>query len=179
MKKNVLVFGTIGGLIVAAMMFYSTGKYCATGDFEGGMIYGYTAMILAFSMIFVAVKNFRDKYNNGVLNFGKAFKIGFYITLIASTIYVISWLINYYCFIPDFMDKYSMHMIAKVKASGVSAAEVSKEITSMDKMKEMYKNPLFVILFTYLEILPVGLVVALISAGILKRKTAKAVTTNS
>ena len=173
MKKVVLVYGIIAGLIVAGMMAFSTGYYCAKGDFEGGMIYGYSAMIIAFSMIFVGVKSFRDKHEGGIINFGKAFKTGFFISLVASTIYVIGWLINYYCFMPDFMDKYAAAMISKAQASGITADELAKKTAEMAKMKEWYKNPLFVILMTYVEILPVGVVVALISAWVLKRKTLK------
>ncbi len=173
MKKVVLVYGIIAGLIVAGMMAFSTGYYCSKGDFEGGMIYGYSAMIIAFSMIFVGIKSFRDKHNGGTIGFGKAFKVGLFISLIASTIYVVAWLINYYCFIPDFMDKYAVAMIAKAKASGVSGDELAKKTANMAQMKEWYKNPLFVILMTYVEILPVGVVVTFISALILKRTTAK------
>ncbi len=172
MKKLVLVYGTIAGLIVSAMMAYSTARYCSTGNYEDGMVYGYTAMIISFSMIFVGIKSFRDKHNMGVINFGKAFKIGLFITLIASTFYVVSWLINYYCFMPDFMDKYAANTIDKLKTSGVTAAEVTAKTDEILKMKELYKNPVFVVLFTYLEILPVGLIVALISSLILKRKAA-------
>lgn len=174
MKRIVLVYGIIAGLIVTGMMAFSTGYYCTRGDFEGGMIYGYSAMIISSSMIFVGIKSFRDKQNGGTINFGKAFKVGLYISLVASTIYVIGWLINYYFFIPDFMDKYAAAMIGKAKASGISAAELAEKTAYMEKMKEWYKNPLFVILMTYVEILPVTLVISLISALILKRKTAPA-----
>ncbi len=173
MKKLVLVYGIIAGVIVTGMMAFSTSYYCSKGDFEGGMIYGYSAMIIAFSMIFVGVKSFRDKYQGGVIRFGKAFKTGLFISLIASTIYVIGWLINYYCFIPDFMDKYAMAMINKAKTSGVSAAELARKTADMAQMKEWYKNPLVVILMTYAEILPVALIVSLISALVLKRTTPK------
>ena len=100
-------------------------------------------------------------------------KVGLFISLISSTIYVVGWLINYYCFIPDFMDKYAAAMIAKAKTSGISADELVKKTANMAQMKEWYKNPLLVILMTYVEILPVGLVVTFISALILKRTTAK------
>ena len=173
MKKVVLVYGIIAGLIVAGMMAFSTSYYCSKGDFEGGMIYGYSAMIISFSMIFVGIKSYRDKHNGGTISFGKAFKVGFFISLIASTIYVIGWLINYYFFIPDFMDKYTAVMLAKAKASGISAGEMAKKTTEMAQMREWYKNPLFVILMTYVEILPVGLIVTFISSLILRRKTAK------
>jgi hypothetical protein len=177
MKKVVLVYGIIAGLIVTGMMAFSTGYFCAKGDFEGGMIYGYSAMIIASSMIFVGIKTFRDKHNGGIIKFGQAFKTGLFISLIASTIYVIGWLINYYCFMPDFMDKYAAVMIDKAKASGISAAELAKQTASMEQMKEWYKNPLFVILMTYVEILPVALVVTLISALILKRNAPKQIQT--
>lgn len=175
MKKLVFVYGIIAGLIVTAMMAFSTGYFCAKGDFEGGMIYGYASMILAFSMIFVGIRSFRNNHNEGIISFGKAFKIGLYISLISSTIYVVGWLINYYFFIPDFMDKYAAAMIAKAKASGMDAAELAKQTAQMAQMKEWYKNPLFIILMTYVEILPVALLISLIAALILKRKQKPAV----
>ncbi|GAB2833141.1 DUF4199 domain-containing protein [Ferruginibacter profundus] len=177
MKKVVLVYGIIAGLIVTGMMAFSTGYYCAKGDFEGGMIYGYSAMIIAFSMIFVGIRSFRDKHNGGTINFGKAFKTGLFISLIASTIYVIGWLINYYCFMPDFMDKYAAVMLDKARSSGISATELAKKTADMTQLKEWYKNPLFVILLTYVEILPVAIVVTLISALILKKSTPKQIQT--
>jgi hypothetical protein len=127
-------------------------------------------MILAFSFIFVATKINRDKYNGGVLSFGRAFLVGLYITLIASTVYVGAWLIDYYCFIPDFAEKYATSSIAHLKASGASPAKIAQETASMASMAQMYKNPLFVILLTYMEIVPVGLVVSLLSALILKKR---------
>lgn len=77
-------------------------------------------------MIFVAIKNYRDKYNNGTISFGKAFKIGLYVSLIASTMYVVVWMIDYYLFIPDFMDRYAEHMLQESKAKGASEVELQK-----------------------------------------------------
>jgi hypothetical protein len=173
MKKIVLVCGGIAGLIVSAMGAISTAVYCTTGDFKNGMIFGYATMILAFSLIFVGIKNYRDKYNSGVISFGKAFKVGLLIALIASTFYVISWLINFHFFMPDFYDKYFMRELDQLRASGASAAAIAEKTTEMTKMKEWSKNEFFVILMTYAEILPVGLIVALIASLILKRKNIK------
>lgn len=171
MQRNVIVFGLISGLIVSAFMVYTIAKCYASSDFESSMLLGYASMIIAFSFIFIGVKNFRDKYDNGVISFGKAFKIGLYISLIASTIYVVAWLIDYYLFIPDFMEKYTAHVLKEVKAGGASQLDINNKVTEMAGYKEMYKNPLFVVLMTYLEILPVGLIISLISALILKRKS--------
>jgi NADH:ubiquinone oxidoreductase subunit 6 (subunit J) len=170
MKRIVIVCGLIAGLIVSAMMVISIAFCYKKGNFEGNIWLGYTSMLIAFSLIFVGIKNYRDKHNNGVISFGKAFKIGLYISLVASTLYVAVWLIDYYFFVPDFMDKYANSMIDQKKAAGASPAEISKEVATMEGYKEMYKNPLMVVLFTYFEILPVALVVSLISALLLKRK---------
>src|SRR5687767_1803822 len=109
MKKNILIFGLISGLIITAMMVGATVSCYNNPDFKGNEVIGYAGMLIAFAFIFVGIKNYRDKYNQGVISFGKAFKIGFYIALIASTLYVLAWLIEYYLFMPDFMDKYTAH----------------------------------------------------------------------
>ena len=169
MKKNVLVYGLISGFIIAALMAVNLAICSKSGDFDNSMIVGYASMLIAFSMIFVGIKNYRDKYNGGIISFGKAFKVGFFMTLIASTIYVIVWLVEEHFFFPDFMEKYMAFEMNKLQSSGISAAELADKTKELEQAKEMYKNPLFKILFTYAEILPVGLIVTLISSLILKR----------
>lgn len=171
MKKTIIVCGLIAGLISASLFIglMILGK-AGHDDFENGMIYGYSLMILAFSLIFVGTKITRDKHNGGIISFGKAFRVGLYITLIASTIYVIVWLIDYYVFIPDFAEKYAANALEKLKASGASQEKIDTQTAAMAKFKEMYKNPLFNALITYSEILPIGMLVSIISALTLKRK---------
>jgi len=171
MKKTVLICGLIAGLI-STSLFIGLMLLGRAGDdhFKHGMLYGYTLMILAFSFIFVGTKITRDKYNDGRISFGKAFRIGLYITLIASTIYVIVWLIDFYVFIPDFGEKYAAHVMEGLKASGASQAEIARQSAKMASFSEMYKNPFFNALITYSEIVPVGLIVSLISAWALRRR---------
>ncbi|MCE7064862.1 DUF4199 domain-containing protein [Dyadobacter sp. CY326] len=169
MKKTILVCGLIAGIIVSVFMVTSAAMCYKSEDFDGSIVLGYASMLLAFSLIFVGVKNYRDKFSNGNVSFGKAFTIGLYITLIASTVYVIVWLFDYYIFVPDFMEKYAAHVIRQSQAEGLTGAEMQQKVAEMDGYKEMYKSPIMIILFTYLEILPVGLVVSLLSALILKR----------
>ena len=173
MKRIVLVCGVIAGILSVLWPIISIAKSGPDINFDGGMIYGYASMILAFSLIFVAIRNFRDKHNMGVISFGKAFRIGLYISLIASTIYVVAWLIDYFYFVPDFNEKYTAHVLNKLKAGGASVTEINSEAKKMAEFSDLYKNPLFAALITYLEILPVGLLVSVIAALILKRKTPK------
>ncbi len=174
--KNIVVCGLIAGFIVAVLMLssvnylsHSDGKV----DYNTSMLIGYASMLIAFSLVFVGIRNYRDKYNGGVVSFGKAFKTGILIVLIASTIYVVAWLVDYFFFIPDFMEKYSAHMLDELKAGGASQTEIDKQTKEMAGFASMYKNPFFNAMMTYVEILPPGLIVTLISSLILKRKTAK------
>ncbi len=174
MKKNVLVFGIISGLVISIFMSISMISMSKNPDADhevNSMLIGYLSMLIAFSLIFVAVKTYRDKQNGGVISFGKAFKMGLLIALIGSTIYVITWSLVYNLFLPDFMDKYADAMIKKAKPE-----ELQKVTTEVQGYKEMYKNPFMFTFMTYMEILPVGLIVALITALLLKRKQ-KAVNT--
>ena len=170
MRKNIITYGLIAGIVVSFLMLLSI----SIGfDFNISLFIGYASMLIAFSFVFVGIRNYRDKYNGGVISFGKAFKIGIMIVLIASTIYVISWLIDYYFFVPDYLEKYAAHMLEELKASGASQIEIDKQTKEMANFATMFKNPLFNAMMTYVEILPVGLIVTLISSFILKRKTAK------
>ena len=174
MKKIVIICGSIAGLIVTSMMLVSIAG-CITGsNFEGttgSMLLGYSSMVIAFSLIFVGVKNYRDKHNFRTTSFGRALKIGLLITLVASTIYVIVWQIDYYFFIPDFYEKYSAHIIREMKASGATQAAIQQQMIVNKSNGEMYRNPLFNAMFTYLEIVPVGIIMSLLAALILKRKS--------
>ncbi len=146
-----------------------------SGDKDGGtgsMIIGFSAMAVAFSFIFVGVKNYRDKQNGGTITFGQGFLLGFMISLIASTLYVITWGVEFHFFMPDFMDKYSAMQVKQLKASGISGAALDKGIKSIESANYNYKhNPFFFAMYTYMEILPIGILITLISALILKRKT--------
>ena len=170
MKKNILIFGLIMGGIISLNMVYMVNQCYTREDFSGSDVVGYAAMIAIFSFIFIAIRNYRNNYNEGVISFGAAFKMGALIALIAATMYVVTWLFYYYLFVPDFLDKYIPHVLKEATASGATQVELDQKMAEMEKFKGMYKNPLFVILVTYSEVFPVGLIVALISALILKKK---------
>ncbi|HKR03858.1 MAG TPA: DUF4199 domain-containing protein [Bacteroidia bacterium] len=176
MKKNSIVFGIISGAIISTFMgisMYIMG--CGSGDMDGGstsMIIGFSAMAVAFSFIFVGIKNFRDKQNGGTITFGKGFLLGFMISLIASTMYVITWAVEFHYFMPDFIDKYSAMQVKQLHESGISGAALDEAVKGIEKESYNYKhNPFFFAMYTYMEILPVGIIITLVSALILKRKT--------
>jgi hypothetical protein len=175
MKRNILVFGTISGVIISSFMGISMAiMSCGSGDMDGGrtsMIIGFSAMAVAFSFIFVGIKNYRDKQNGGSITFGKGFILGLMISLIASTLYVLTWAVEFHFFMPDFMDKYSAMQIKQLHESGVSGTALDEGLKSIESANYNYKhNPFFFAIYTYMEILPVGIIITLISALILRRK---------
>lgn len=165
MRKTVLIFSLILGAILSINIFVLVNMLYNNPDFKGNDVLGYTVMVVVFSLIFFGVRNYRNKQLGGFISFGRAFKTGVLIAFLASTIYVAVWLFYYYLFVPDFMDVYTQHVL-----KNTSATELAAKTKEMADFKEMYKNPLFTILITYSEVLPVGLIVALVSAFILKRK---------
>lgn len=177
MKRNMLVFGSIAGVIVATFMGISMWLMgCDSEDMNGGnggMIIGFSSMAVAFSFVFVGIKNFRDKQNGGVITFGQGFWLGFMISFIASTIYVATWAVEFHYLMPDFIDKYGAMQIKQLKESGVTGEALEKAVKEIETTGYDYKhNPLVFALYTYMEILPVGILITLISALILKRKSA-------
>ena len=174
MKKTILVFGAISGVIISLFMGISMAVVgCGAGEpGNGAMIIGFSAMAVAFSFIFVGIKNFRDKQNGGTITFGKGFLLGLMISLVASTLYVITWGVEFHFFMPDFMDKYSAMQISQLHESGKTGAEIDQAVKGIEQASYNYKNNIFFFaMYTYMEILPVGVIITLISALILKRKT--------
>ena len=136
----------------------------------GGLIVGYTTMVLAFLLIYFGVRSYRDNVTGGTVRFGRAFAVGALIGLVSSMCYVATWEVMYFKFMPDFMDKYGAHVIEKARRSGESDAAIVKRKEEMAKFAERYKNPAFNAAVTLVEPLPVALLVALIAAGVLSRR---------
>ena len=168
MKKNILIYGLIAGALVSGFMLYTMNNlsHCeGSVDYNTSMFIGYASMLIAFCLVFVGIRNYRNNYNGGIITFGKSFKIGIMIVLIASSIYVVSWLIDYYWFIPDFAEKYSANMLNEMRNSGATADEIQKQSQELESMSTILNNPFLNALVTYTEILPIGLVVTVIRDG--------------
>ena len=168
MKKTILTFGLISGAI-SSLMMVATVPFADRIGFDKGAIVGYTGIVLSFLLVFFGIRSYRDNAGNQI-TFSKAFAVGISITVISCLCYVVTWEIIYFNFMPDFMDKYGAHMIEKAKASGASAAAIQAQVEQVKKYKEMYDNPLINAAMTFIEPFPIGLVITLISAAVLRRK---------
>lgn len=175
MKKIVLVYGTIAGVILGAMWFITAPLWdTGTLNFDNGMFVGYTTMVVSLSLVFFGVKTYRDNHQGGVITFGRAFKIGILITLIASALYALSWEVAIRTVSKGFAQEMEKHYTADIiedaKEAGKSDAEIQAELDTVKKNFEMYENPVIRFGFTILEPLPVGLIITLLTALLLKRK---------
>jgi hypothetical protein len=169
MKKTVWTFGLISGGILSAMMLLTIPFMDRIG-FDRGMVIGYTTMVVAFLLVFFGVRSYRDDVAGGEVGFGRALAVGSLIALVASLCYVATWEVYYFNFAPDFMERMQAHMIEKARAAGESPAAIQAKAAEMERFAEMYRNPAINAAITLIEPLPVGLVFALVSAGILSRR---------
>ena len=168
MKKIVLTYGLIAGAIVGGMMITTMPMFeKGTLNFENGEVVGYTTMVIALSLVFFGVKSYRDNKLAGVITFGTAVKVGLLITLVASLLYALTWEVIYK---EDFIQRYNEREVVKMKEEGATEANLQAATKEMEKFAEMYKNPIFRFGITLMEILPVGIVISLLSAALLKKK---------
>ena len=169
MKRVVLTFGLISGAILSAMMLITLPFHDEIG-FDRGLIVGYTTMVLAFLLIFFGVRSYRDNIAGGTVRFGRAFAVGALIGVLASACYVATWEVVYFNFEPDFLSKYQAHELEKARANGESPEALARKKSEMEKMEKLYQNPAINAAMTFMEPLPVALIMALVSAGVLSRR---------
>ena len=170
MKKTVLTFGLIAGLIISVLM---DGSLLLADKIGSGhsMALGYTIMVASFLLIYFGIRSYRDNILAGQISFGRAFTCGLLIALITTVCYVVMWEVVYFNFMPHFMDGYFAAQIHKVQSSGLDPATTAARVTAIERSQQLYQNPLVNMAYTVMEPLPVGLIMTLISAAILRRKT--------
>ena len=170
--RTSLIYGSISGSLIISSFFIVFFIQGDNPDYSIGELVGYASMLLAFTAVFIGMKNFRDKSLGGIMTFKQGFLTGLGIVLVASSIYVIGWMIYQPNFAPDFADKYNAAEIAKVQVdTDLSEEEKKEQIHEMEEFLVSYKKPYVMAAYTFLEIFPVGLVVALIAALFLKKKS--------
>jgi hypothetical protein len=173
MRKIVLTFGIISGVISSALMGITVPLVNnGTINNRNGEVIGYTAIFLSFLLVFFGIRSYRENAGGGAITFGRGFKIGILITLISCVFYVATWEFIYTKIWPDFADKYAAQEIATLKEKGASAAEIAKVQKKMADMKTMLANPVMNAALTFIEPFPVGLIMTLVSAAILRKRTA-------
>jgi hypothetical protein len=170
MKKTVLTFGLISGVIISVLMGGSLLLANKIGP-SHSMAIGYTIMVASFLLIYAGIRSYRDNTLEGQISFGRAFACGILITLITTVCYVAMWEFLYFNFMPHFMDSYFAALIQQVQSSGLDPATTAAKIAAIQHSQQLYQNPFVNMAYTAIEPLPVGLIITFISAAILRRPT--------
>jgi hypothetical protein len=165
--KYALIYGAIAGAITVSLVSAMIGMGL-TGHDETAMWVTYLIMLVALSLIFVGVKRYRDVECGGVIRFGRAFLLGLGMAAAAGLIYAIGWEIFQAASGYDFIAEYSASILDGMRAKGASAAAIEAKAAEMRDFAESYRNPLFRVPMVFIEIFPVGLLVALVSAALLR-----------
>ena len=168
MLRTTLLFGLIAGLITAVNSTVVLALGNPLGHGLVSALYGYLVMILALSLIFVGVKRLRDQAYGGIIRFGPALLAGLGISAVAGLVYVIGWEITLAATHYGFADSYAAATLQEAHARGASAAEIATITAQMQAFKVQYADPLFRAPMTFVEIFPVGVVISLIAAGVLR-----------
>jgi hypothetical protein len=169
MKKIVLTFGLISGVILSVLM---SGSYLLSRKIGSShsMMLGYTIMVASFLLVYFGILSYRENMLGGQITFGRAFACGILVTLIATLCYVVTWEIIYYNFMSHSMDGYFAAQIHHVQAMGLDPATAAAKVAAIQHSQQMYQNPFVNMAYTFIEPFPVGLLMTLISAALLRRK---------
>lgn len=169
MWRDIVKYGVIAGLVVGVSMiasFWATDGQMPHGWL--GMAVGYATMLVAFSAVFVGIKHQRDVAGGGVIRFWPAFGMGLGISFIAALFYVGAWELVQVTIVKDFAGSYGESVIAAQKAKGIDPAALAKLTAEMEAFKAQYADPMFRLPMTFAEIFPVGVLVSLVSALVLR-----------
>ncbi len=170
MIRTILVFGAIAGLIVAAPMFGTFLFHIVPPKLGHSLLFGYLVMLLALSLIFVGVKRFRDQSLGGVIRFLPALLVGLGVSAVAGFFYVAAWELIQAATHNDFANSYAAAMVESAHAKGASPAELQRVTAQAQAFKTQYADPLYRLPMTFAEIFPVGVLISLISAGLLRNR---------
>ena len=106
---------------------------------------------------------------DGTIGFFRGVGVGLLITLISSACYVIAWEIIYYNFMPDFLDRYFTYMLDQMRSQGAPQADIDAAMSQADQFRRLYANPFTMAAITLIEPMPVGVIMTLLSAAVLRR----------
>jgi hypothetical protein len=167
MLRTIVIYGLISGAIAAAAIVITILIPGANAQHSSVWL-GYLIMLVALSAILVGVKQYRDQSLGGVIGFWRAFGVGLGIAVVASLAYAAVWEVYLALTHYSFMDQYIAATLSAKRAAGVSGAEYQKAVADMETLRRQYASPLFRVPMTFIEMFPVGLLVALVSAALLR-----------
>lgn len=169
MQKIVLRYGLYAMLFIVAL---SALEFFVLNDLLSSSlqeVMGYLTMLLSMVFVFLGIRQYRDKCNNGQLSFFQGLKVGILIVLIPSVAFGLFDLLYTEVLHPGWMDEYYANYIARIKAS-TPPAQLEAALQKANDQKELFSNPLMQFLLMSATVFIIGLIVTIISALTLRRR---------
>jgi len=176
MRKNIFKYGIYAGGIMSVLFFLFHILFMKILDekmWSIGEIIGYSFMVLSLAAIFFGIKSYRDKVLNGKIAFGKAFLLGLGISVVASLIFGLYTFFLYNVIQPDLSSKMIEMYREKIRTSGQAQEIITKQLAEFESEAVQWSNPVAQVLLMVFTVLPLGILISLVSAAILKRKELK------
>lgn len=169
MQKIVLRYGLYAMLLIIAL---SALEFFVLHDLLSDTlqeVLGYLTMLLSMVFVFLGIRQYRDKWNNGQLSFGQGLKVGILIILIPSVAFGLFDLLYTEVIHPGWVDEYYTNYIARLKTS-TPPDQLEAALKKANAQKEMFSNPLYQFLLMAATVFIIGLIVTIISALTLRRR---------
>jgi len=164
MLRSILVFGLIGAVVCGGLMVAGALPWASGGEHspENGLVVGYLTQLVALTVVFLGVKHHRDRTLGGAIRFLPAFGMGLAISAVATLGWVFGWEIVLVMTGPD----YGAMMAEQATASGADEAKIAELMA----FAEAYRNPLVRMPISFIEMFPLGVVISLVTALVLRNR---------
>lgn len=167
MFKKILLYGLAAGLLAGVLVF------ALVVEFKGppprhGIVMLDLILLLALTPVFIGIKRWRDVDQGGTVRLWPAFALGLGISLVAGLVYAMAWQATLALSTQDFGTEWVQIHMPRQSANGLSEADLARLAAETDQFKARYANPLYRFGVSLWEILPIGLLVSLLSAALLR-----------
>lgn len=168
MKKIVWTYGIIMGVFISVFMLFSfLTMDVANADFGSAELIGILSMVASFSLLFIGVKQVRDKHLGGAISFLMGLKTAGLILLIASSMYSLTWTVYVKASNSTFYVDYYNQQMADIEDPEKLAEKQEEAASTIAQME----NPFLLFLYTTFEMIVPGLLFVVIAAAVFRRKT--------
>ena len=169
MKQTVFRFGiyaTIAIVVLSAIHFF---VILPVASYEFAEIAGYLTMLLSMVFVFIGIRHYRDRVNQGSLSFGQGMKTGTLITLVPSVFFGMFDVLYTEVLNPTWKADYLAESIERARKT-LPESEFATAKANLESQMEWFNNPVFQFLLMAATVFIIGLIVTIISSLALRRK---------
>lgn len=168
MRATILKYGLVAGAVAGGSLLAFGLNWDGKPPPAWGMAAGFASMLVALTAVFVGIKHHRDHALGGMIRFWPALGLGLAISAVATACYVLAWEVVVAVVDSDMAAFFADSMVERARAAGATGAELARAMRDAREFEALYRNPLARMGITAVEFLPVGVLVSLVSAAVLR-----------